>query len=394
MAGRGAALIVAGAREMRLAMRRLFVCGTIAIAVAACDSHTLILPNAPSLVVTGRTERGSTIHVSVKLGTDTTPASGITLTPTDAGSVLANGDVQLTKAGALLISVTSASLTVNVALPPTIVFDGLTAGNRDIYRVSLDGGELTRLTTNLADDAHPTATGTNVVFNTFRDGNSELYTMSTTGGTERRLTTTTANETQPSLSPDGKRIAFASNVSGITKVWLGSTDFAAGTPLTGAAALSGPAFGSSGTVEGSPSWAPASDRLTLLATATPTGGAGLFTAPATAGTTPTIIAGSGTQIVEVEPSWSFDGARIVYAAAAAGVTEIYVRDVGSTTATKLTAIGGSSGQPTFLADGRVVFTVFGGGTASLRWLDPAAPAVVHTIATPGLSAEHAAPIRP
>ena len=384
---------------MRVVMRRLVVCGTIMIAVAAC-SDNLTSPDTPSLVVTGRIERGSTIHVSVKRGTDTTltAASGITLTPADAGTVLANGDVQLTKAGTLVISTTtssaSATLTVNVALPPTILFDGLTGGNRDIYRVSLDGGELGRLTTNPADDAHPTATGTNVVFNTFRDGNSELYATTTTGGTERRLTTTAANETQASLSPDGKRIAFATNISGITKVWLGSIDFAAGTAMTGAAALSGPAFGSAGTVEASPSWAPASDRLVLLATATPTGGAGIFTAPATAGTTPTIVAGSGTQTVEVEPSWSFDGTRIVYAAATGGVTEIYVRDIGSTTATKLTTIGGSSGQPAFLADGRVVFTVFATGGPSLRWVDPAAPAVVHTIATPGLAAEHAAPIRP
>jgi Tol biopolymer transport system component len=131
-----------------------------------------------------------------------------------------------------------------------------------------------------------------------------------------------------------------------------------------------------------------------MTTATPTGGAGLFTAAATAGTSPAIVAGSGTQIVEVEPSWSFDGARITYAAATAGTTEIYVRDIGSATAIKLTTLGGSNGQPTFLSDGRIVFTSFSGGTSSLRWIDPAVPSVQHTIATPGLSSEHAAPIRP
>jgi Tol biopolymer transport system component len=274
------------------------------------------------------------------------------------------------------------------------VFDGQGAGNRDIYRISLDGGELTRLTTNVGDDSHPTATGTNVVFNSFRDGNSEIYTTSMTGGTDRRLTTTASSETHPVLSPDGKRIAYSSNISGITKVWFGAIDFAAGTALTGAAALSGAAFGSTGTVEASPSWAPASDRLALMTTNTPTGGAGIFTAPATAGTSPTIVPGSGTQIVEVEPSWSFDGSKIAFAGATGGVTEIYVRDVASATATKLTTIGGSNGQPAWLADGRIVFTTFSGSTASLRLIDPAAPTVLHTIATPGLSSEHAAPIRP
>jgi Tol biopolymer transport system component len=131
-----------------------------------------------------------------------------------------------------------------------------------------------------------------------------------------------------------------------------------------------------------------------MTTNTPTGGAGIFTAAATAGTSPTIVPGSGTQIVEVEPSWSFDGSKIVYAAAAGGVTEIYMRDVTSATSTKLTSIGGSSGQPTWLSDGRIVFTTFTGNTPSLRWIDPATPSVLHTIATPGLSSEHAAPIRP
>ncbi|MEO8334721.1 MAG: hypothetical protein ABI664_07105 [bacterium] len=381
-------------------MRRFLLGSAIAIVLSACGGDSPAAPDALSLVVTGRAERGGTIHVAVKRGADATliTATAVSLTPTDAGTVLGNGDVQLTKVGTVTIAATTtagiASSVVTVAMPPTIVFDGLAAGNRDIYRASLDGGEVARLTTNLSDDVHPTATGTIVVFNSFRDGNSEIYTTTTTGGTERRLTTTTSNETHPSLSPDAKRIAFSSNISGITKAWLGSVDFSAGTALTGAAALSGAAFGSNGTVEATPSWAPGSDRLALMTTNTPSGGAGLFTAAATAGTSPTIVPGSGTQVVEVEPTWSFDGNRIAYAAASGGVTEIYVRDVGSATATKLTSIGGSSGQPAWLADGRIVFTTFNGGAASLRWIDPAAPAVLHTIPTPGLSAEHAAPIRP
>lgn len=383
----------------RIFRRAAFGC-TIALVVAACAGDAAVAPDSLSLVVTGRAERGGTIHVAIRRGADTTliVASGLTLSPADAGTASASGDVALVKAGAVTITASTstgnASSVVNVALPPTIIFDGQAAGNRDIYRMSLDGGELTRLTTNVADDAHPTATGTVVVFSSFRDGNAEIYTTTTTGGTERRLTTTAGNETQPSLSPDAKRIAFSSNVSGSTKVWLGSVDFVAGSALTGAAALSGAAFGSGGTLEATPSWAPASDRLALMTTNTPTGGAGLFTASAAAGTIPTIVAGSGTQVVEVEPTWSFDGARIAFAAAAGGVTEIYVRDVGATTATRLTSLGGSNGQPAWLADGRIVFTTFAGGTASLRWIDPAAPTVLHTIPTPGMSSEHAAPIRP
>jgi Tol biopolymer transport system component len=131
-----------------------------------------------------------------------------------------------------------------------------------------------------------------------------------------------------------------------------------------------------------------------MTTATPSGGAGLFTAAAAPSVSPAIMSGSGTQIVEVEPSWSFDGARIAYAAANGGVTEVYARDVTTSVVTQLTKNTGSSGQPTFLADGRVVFTTFSGANATLRWLDPASPTVLHTIPTPGMSSEHAAPLRP
>ncbi|MEP6491700.1 MAG: hypothetical protein ABJF01_03425 [bacterium] len=342
-----------------------------------------------------------TIHVGVRrAGEDTTAtARSIAVMPADGATVLGNGDISLTRAGALTISGatsdgTTASIVVNVAVPPAIVFDGLSAGNRDIYRVALDGADLKRLTTNIADDVHPTATGSIVVFNSFRDGNSELYATTVDGGDERRLTITPSNEGQAALSADGRHVAFTSNVSGFPKVWLGAIDLSATTPLSATTALSDAAFGATSTVEATPAWAPASDKIALTATATPTGGAGLFTATAAAHASPVLMSGSGTNTVEVEPSWSFDGFRIVYAASNAGITELWVRDLRTSTATQLTSGTGSSGQPSWLADGRVVFTTFTGQAASIRWVDPASPTVLHTIPTPGLLAEHAAPIRP
>lgn len=372
----------------------------VLVAALACGGGDS--PAAPQLTLatSGRVERGSTVKVGVRQGTDTTltAVTGVTVSPSDAATVLANGDVTLTRTGALTITATSGgtsiSTTVNVVTPPVIVFDGLAGGNRDIYRIAIDGGELTRLTTNVATEQHPTASGATVLYTSFRDTNPELYTVATTGGTERRITFTTFGETQASLSPDGRKLVYANNATGFTKVWIAAFDATATPPLATPARLTTTAFSANGVIEATPAWAPASDRLVLMTTASPSGGAGLFTSPAVASSTPSLVSGSGTSVVEVEPTWSFDGFLIAYASPIAGATEIFVRDTRTNTATQLTRAGGSNGQPAFLPDGRVVYTTFSGGSSTLSWVDPARPADIHPISTTGLSVEHAAPIRP
>jgi Tol biopolymer transport system component len=312
--------------------------------------------------------------------------------------VSSNGDILLTKSGATTIAAkapdgTTVSTVINVAVPPLIVFDGRAAGNRDIYRIAIDGGDITRLTTNVADDVNPTAVGNAVLFTSFRDGNAELYTVALDGTTERRRTQTLIGETQGSLSPDGKRVSFANNVSSVNKVWIGSIDLTTASLITGTAPLAASSFGNAFAPEATPSWAPASDKLVFVATSTPSGGAGLFTAAATAGVTPVLVPGSGTR-VEVEPSWSNDGFLLAYASTAGSATEIFIRDLRTSVVTQLTRNTVSSGQPTWLLDGRVVFTTFSGATSTISWVDPAEPLVIHPIVTTGLSAEHSAPVRP
>src|SRR5207244_8482241 len=68
-----------------------------------------------------------------------------------------------------------------VTAPPVIVFDWLRNGNRDIYRATLDGTDLVRLTSDPGDDQHPTERGGTVAFTSYRDGNGELYAVPSIG---------------------------------------------------------------------------------------------------------------------------------------------------------------------------------------------------------------------
>ena len=81
-------------------------------------------------------------------------------------------------------------------------------GDMDIYRASLRGA-VTRLT-DLGRNFEPSWSpdGRTIAFVSRRDGNRELYTMSWDGSNETRITSTPGSESSPDWSPDGRRIVF------------------------------------------------------------------------------------------------------------------------------------------------------------------------------------------
>jgi Tol biopolymer transport system component len=268
---------------------------------------------------------------------------------------------RLTLSVALSLGCT-ASEAPRVAAPPAIVFDWLRNGNRDIYRAALDGKDTVRLTSDPGDDQHPTERAGTVVFTSYRDGHAQLYAVAATGGgTARRLTNTAFNETQPALSPDGTKIAYLTDSSGVPKLWLCAADGSGRRPLTAE-------FGFAGSVEASPSWAPGSDRLVFVSTAG--GTAGLYVV-AIAGGGPTPLVADAN--AAVEPAWRPDGSVVAFASDRAGVTNIFTVDVVTLQIRQLTTDTATAGQPAWLADGRLVYTSWKDGAPRLRWRDPAVP---------------------
>ena len=96
-----------------------------------------------------------------------------------------------------------------------IAFTSARTGGGDIYTMNANGSSQTRRTTSSGLDTEPAWFGTSIAFSTNRHGSSnfEIYRMAQTGGSETRLTNQAGHDVTPTWSPDGQKIAFATNRS-------------------------------------------------------------------------------------------------------------------------------------------------------------------------------------
>ncbi|HEY9402666.1 MAG TPA: Calx-beta domain-containing protein [Pyrinomonadaceae bacterium] len=99
-------------------------------------------------------------------------------------------------------------------------------GNFEIYVMSADGGGLTRITDNAADDLSPvwSADGNRLAFVSYRDGNAEIYAINSDGSNLARLTDNPADDLDPAWSPDGARIAFTSGRDNTDEIYVMNAD--------------------------------------------------------------------------------------------------------------------------------------------------------------------------
>lgn len=265
--------------------------------------------------------------------------------------------------------------------PPALSFDLLRGGNRDIYRVRIDGADTVRLTSDSADDRQPTSAGGTIVFVSNRDGNDELYALPAGGGSAVRLTTTAANEADPALSPDGTKLAYTRDDGGLPRLWIANADASGAVRVTDSLD-----FG--GAVDVSPSWAPASDRVVFVSTTT--GSARLYQLALNGMTITPMLPDTAP---DVEPSWSPDGNRIAFASGAGGGARIAILNLSTQVVAFITPASSQNGQPVWLPDGRLAF-LEQGTTPTLAWLDPAAPLQIHAIEVGAGTPGHPAAMRP
>ncbi|MFN2565163.1 MAG: protein kinase [Gemmatimonadaceae bacterium] len=109
-----------------------------------------------------------------------------------------------------------------------IAYDSDQAGNQDIYKLALDGGEPVQLTTDRADDFLPrwSPNDREIAFHTLRHGSRDLYVMDSEGRNAQRVTAAASQDYIPDWSPDGRRLCFSSDLNGAYEVYTVTRDAA------------------------------------------------------------------------------------------------------------------------------------------------------------------------
>ncbi len=355
-------------------------CGLILLAVACGGGGT----DPPGLHITlaGRIERSSQIALALVDGADTVPAGSVTwqVTPASAGALgtdsITGGTVLVPSvAGPLTVTAAAGgqqvSRTLQIDVPPRVVFALLDNGNRDIWVVALDGGDTARLTADPADDRQPTAAGGKVVFLSNRAAGGGLFSVTAAGEPALPLLISATMYGDPTFSSDGQRLAFTSAATGVPKVWVSNGD---GTDARRLA----PLFGFDGAIEGWPAWSPDDQHLALMST--DPGAASLFHLDSSGANPRPLI----DTLTSFQPSWSPSGTEIVFSGSPdGGQAALFVLPASGGAAVRLTdGQNGGDSKPVWLPDGRIVYLAGVPGGAELRWLEPAVPDAWRTIPIP------------
>lgn len=172
-----------------------------------------------------------------------------------------------------------------------------------LFRMKDDGSSVTDLTPEAdGEDGMISPAGTRIAFTSYRSGNRDIYLMDPDGSHVTQITHDPEDDYQPAWSPDGSKIAFASNRAGLgTQVWVMNADGTSATQITAAGGFQ-------------PSWSPDGRTIAFSQVVKlcrfDVCSAHIFVITANGGGA-TDISGSGDKI-DYEPAWSPDGTRIAF----------------------------------------------------------------------------------
>jgi Tol biopolymer transport system component len=212
---------------------------------------------------------------------------------------------------------------VLVAQDYTVAFNGLAPANTDIFLADPEGRNPRPFLPHAAQDYNPSfsADGEWLLFTSERDGSADIYRARLDGSRLERLVEDPAFDDQATLSPDGRSLAFVSSRAGQADIFL--LDLATRAVRNVTAASTG---------EFRPAWSPdgewlafSSDRdaaRTTCAGSGATTGPGPFVRPQYTGVFVMRADGSelrrisATTEVAGRPTWSADGAQVLFHSAA------------------------------------------------------------------------------
>ncbi|HYE02455.1 MAG TPA: DPP IV N-terminal domain-containing protein [Phycisphaerales bacterium] len=274
-------------------------------------------------------------------------------------------------------------VTEGAAMDPCVSRDGqwlVFAGTQhrptaDIYIKPVTGRAVTQLTSDPAHDVMPAISpdGTRIAFASNRAGSWDIFVMPVRGGQAAQVTSDEADELHPSWSPDGTRLVFCrlGQTSGRWEMWVtGAGSDAAASEFIGYGLL--------------PHWCPATGtgsdgRDRILFQRGRERGDRAFSVwtidykPGDAGSPTELFGQRG--IAAINPAWSGDGKQIVFATVpawpgpegetAAVSSELWIADASGSGRVGLVSGPCASLMPTWGGDGRVYFASDRGGNQNI-----------------------------
>ena len=237
-----------------------------------------------------------------------------------------------------------------VALPVgRLVFDSDRADDLDLYLLEIGSTEPVRLTTEEGSDrvGRLTPDGTAVLFATDRGRGPDsptglrsydLYRLELDTGEQTHLLGSRTYNSSPTLSPDGSTLAFNSDASGASHIYLAGPDASSPQQVTDEnAANSGP------------DWSP--DGTQIIYSTYVDDNRDIWIMNADGSDRRPLIEGPAN---ELSGAWSPDGAQIAFHSDREGSRDIFLFDVASGEITQLTSGPADDGYPTWSPDGRYI----------------------------------------
>jgi TolB protein len=244
--------------------------------------------------------------------------------------------------------------------------------------------QMTALALGLAGLISSAAANTNateeIAFVSIRSGDAHIF-INSGLGTDRQLTSGKSINTQPAWSPDGKRIAFTSSRSGLTKIFVMNRDGSDQQRLT-----------RDERIESSPSWSPDGKSLALFSRDPASGAVELRIVDIATGATAS-VAGNGLDKGPEAPAWSADSRRITFMGFnETGKSDVWVveRDGSDARAVSTQVSKRSKAQPALSPDGsKIAYVADLRGAMAIMVTDLASGRTTNL--TDGIVASHESP---